>query len=336
MTQPLPVAPRPDVLDLELQAVEAVTGTLRRQLQQASRRIMALYISLAGSLDQPLPEHLRRFFADAATQIIAAVAFTNRAALRELVKQALAMGARDAAVSAAVAGALAAGQARPELEDWIEQLAGTLTERVFATLASAQALPRILRPADQKTVMVIVGKANQALTLAERDTRWAINAGYNQGVREATDAAGVARVWVAERDACLHCLAYSGQVAQPYQPYPRDLTFYIGPSGDRKPLKLPPGLTLWGPPLHPNCRCDQEPYLGSQDYPVMPWEREEFSIAQALRREAERAVLRGDAGIDSEPALVRAASALLAAGTRLPVTVQRRARAAIKRGRFHD
>lgn len=335
MIQPLPTAPRPDVLDLELQAVEAVTGALRRQLQRATQQILALYITLAGSLENPLPGHLRRPFADAAAQIIAAVAFTNRTALRQIVRQALAMGARDAAVSAAVAGALAAGQARPELEDWIERLAGTLAERVFATVASAQALPHILQPGDHKTMMVVIGKANQALTLAERDTRWAVNAGYNQGVREAANEAGADVVWVAERDACLACLAYSGEIARPGQPFPRGLTFYIGPDGQPKPLKQPPGRVIWGPPLHPNCRCGLELHLGSLGYPVMPWEVEEFSVAQALRREAERAVLRGDAGVDSEPALVRAASALLSRGTALPVTVQRRARKAIKRGRFH-
>ncbi len=68
----------------------------------------------------------------------------------------------------------------------------------------------------------------------------------------------------------------------------------------------------------------------------MPWETEETSLAQAFKREAARSVLRGVAGHESEPALVRAASALLSRGTTLPVTVQRRARKAIRRGRFHD
>jgi hypothetical protein len=578
-----------------------VTSGLRSQLQHAIQAIYALYVSLAGGVDRPMPQHLRRTFADAASAIIARVAFTSRDELRELVRQALAMGARDAAVSAAVTAALAAGPGRPEVEDWVQQIIGTLTERIYATVAAAQALPQILQPADAKTVAVIISRLHQAVNIADRDTRWAVNAGYNQGVREATDDAGIARVWVAERDACLHCLAYSGEVVGPGQPYRPDLTYYVGPDGTRKPLKQPAGLILWGPPLHPNCvpagtsvsgppveiayrrwhvgelvelrtesgrvlsvtpnhpvltpqgwveagrlaqgayivcarrgeslalgphehhqptlieqvfsaarvtlgvssvrvpvaaehfhgdgvdgevdvvatsrfldgrlqvgqplqqqalvgagssglslarqsglfeqvrgagpsgdppsaghragqvllggfvggddaigfspsadldtstgqgamdrrptdsvggrelyealasfvapdevveirrhpfaghvynlqttdgwytangivthncRCSTEPYEGSLNYPVAPWEREETTVAQALKREAERAVLRGDAGVDSQPALVRAAGALLARGSGLPVTVQRRARKAVRAGRF--
>ena len=254
MTQPLPTAPRPAVLDLELQAVERVVGGLRAQLQTATQRILALYVTYAGSLDNELPGHLRRGFADAASQIIAAVAFTNRATLQALVRQALLMGASDATYAgAAGAAALAAQPVRPELEDWVQALVGTLAERVFATLAAAQALPQILRPADSKTVMVIVGRLNQAGALAERDTRWAGNAGYNQSFRDAADRQGLPVVWVAESDACMHCLAYSGEVAQPGQAFRPDLTFYVGPEGTLKPLRQPPGRALWGPPLHPNC-----------------------------------------------------------------------------------
>ena len=149
MTQPLPTAPRPAVLDLELQAVERVVGGLRAQLQRATQRILALYITYAGSLDNELPGHLRRSFADAASQIIAAVAFTNRAALQALVRQALAVGASDATYAGATGtAALAAQPVRPELEDWVQQIVGTLAQRVFATVASAQALPQILQPAD--------------------------------------------------------------------------------------------------------------------------------------------------------------------------------------------
>jgi hypothetical protein len=335
MTQPLPTAPRPAVLDLELQAVAAAVGGLRKQLQYATQRILALYISFAGSLNNELPTHLRRTFADAAAQVIAAVAFTNRTALQALVRQALVLGAADAAYTGTAAAATAVAQPiRPELEDWVQQIVGTLAERVFATIASAQALPQILRPGDHKTVMVIIGKMSEAGNIAERDTRWAVNAAYNQSFRERADAQRVPVVWVAEFDACLHCLAYSGEVAQPGWPFPLNLTFYRDPAGNPKPLKHPPGRVLWGPPLHPNCRCSLELYLGSTGYPVMPWETEEFTVAQALRREAERTVLRGEAGVDSQPALVRAASALLSRGTALPITHQRRARRAIRAGRF--
>lgn len=249
MTQPaLPVAPLDSTVRLEEWAAATVTAKLRRALQEAARLITALYVILAGGVDRPLPQGSRRLFADEAARIIARVRFQDRDELWALVKQALALGARDAAVSGAVAAAAAV---RPEVEDWIGNLVGTIVDRVLAVLSSAQAAPQIgTPPANYRDVVQTLALANRALSLVERDTRWAVNAAHNQGITEAANDAGVPRVWVAERDACLHCLAYAGQVAQPGQPYPTGLTFYIDPRGNLKPLSHDP---VWGPPLHPNC-----------------------------------------------------------------------------------
>lgn len=329
MTQPgLPTAPTPDTLALEHAAARAVTAGLRRQLEWAAQQITALYVGLAGGTDNPLPEHLRRVFADAAAAIIARVQFTEQQRLWDLVRQALALGARDAAVAGA-----ASALTRPEVEDWIGQIVGTVADRVLAQLTAAKAHPQIgAPPATYRDILITIALANRALGIVERDTRTAINGARNQGLLEAVNEAGVPRVWVAEADACLHCLAYSGEVAQPYRPYPSGLTFYIDPNGDPKPLKTV-GF-VWGPPLHPNCRCSQEPYLGSLDYPVMPWEQAETTVSDALKREARRVVALGRSGTDSQPARLRAASALLARGAGLPKSVQARARAAVRAGAF--
>jgi hypothetical protein len=329
----LPTAPRPGTLRLEEDAVEQVTGALREQIQQASQRILGLYVSLAGSLQRPLPtQEARRAFARGSARIIAAIAFEGQDALWELVRRALALGAEETGLQTVLTEANAQ---RQQVQAWVTQLVTTLRDRIGATLASAQALSQQLQQGTEAEAMSVVAKLNQAANVAERDVRWSVNAAYNSGVREATDEAGVPRIWVAETDACLHCLAYAGEVAEPRQPYRDGLTFYIGPEGEPKPLRHLPG-SIWGPPLHPNCRCGQEPMLGSEGYPVMPWETRETTISDALKREARRSVLRGESGSDSQPALIRAAAALLAVGGGgLPKTVRERARRAVKAGRFH-
>ncbi|MEI5603996.1 hypothetical protein, partial [Streptomyces brasiliscabiei] len=73
---------------------------------------------------------------------------------------------------------------------------------------------------------------------------------------------------------------------------------------------------------HPRCRCELEP-LVSREY------------ADALRREADRSVLRGFS-LESEPMRVRveAAERLLARGVDAPKSVIAYARRAVKRGEF--
>jgi len=123
-------------------------------------------------------------------------------------------------------------------------------------------------------------------------------------------------VWVAERDACVNCIALSGQVATFGQPFDGSLTW-----GD-KPL-------AWSgfsgkPPRHPHCRCRLVPWDGGQETP------------DALKREAERSVARGwSLPGESNAARIRALDRLLRQpGTRLPPSVVKRARAALAAGNF--
>ena len=125
-------------------------------------------------------------------------------------------------------------------------------------------------------------------------------------------------VWVAERNACVHCVALSGQVTRFGESFDGSRTW-----GD-KPL-------AWEgfngkPPRHPHCRCRLVPWDGGQETP------------EALKREAERSVARGwSLPTESNAARLRALDRLLREpGTRLPPSVVRRARAALAGKEFPE
>lgn len=162
-------------------------------------------------------------------------------------------------------------------------------------------LPTILSP--------VLGAAN---TL-ERDVATLVNHAGNMGTTAVADAVGLSTVWVAETNACVECLAYSGRVAKPGKAFPGGLT-YGAKSYNPAPVV--------SPPRHPNCRCTVEPLIAKE-------------YAAALRREADRSVLRGFS-LESEPMRVRidAAERLLERGVDAPKSVKAYARAAIRRGEF--
>lgn len=134
-----------------------------------------------------------------------------------------------------------------------------------------------------------------------------------EGELQAAEIANVPLVWVAETTACVHCLAYSGVVVNPGDDFPAGLSY------GRRPQAGSPGRT---PPRHPRCRCEVEP-LRSQDY------------ADALRREADRSVLRGFS-LESESMKTRieAAEDLLERDPDAPKSVIEFARDAVDEGRF--
>lgn len=141
----------------------------------------------------------------------------------------------------------------------------------------------------------------------------AVNDAGNEGSIAVADAAAVPLVWIAEPDACVDCLAYSGQVCDPGDEFPGGLTYAVlSPFSDAIP----------GPPLHPNCRCTVEP-LGDSSFP------------EALQREAVRSILRGfSLPGESMTTRVDAAGRLLASGPDAPKSVLKYAAAAVKDGRF--
>jgi hypothetical protein len=88
---------------------------------------------------------------------------------------------------------------------------------------------------------------------------------------------------------------------------------------------------LDGPELHPHCRCRTTPWLGSAPGYTGP------DLPAVLKREAQRSILTGwRMATESERGRLDAAARLLRRGTDLPKSVQARARAAVKRGRFQQ
>jgi hypothetical protein len=133
---------------------------------------------------------------------------------------------------------------------------------------------------------------------------------------------GLRVVWVAERGACLTCLALSGRVIDPNSGdgFDEDATF--GKPGSA-PLVWPPGMPLMGPPRHPNCRCRLRILAAGN---VM--------VPAALRREAERSVARGWSDYDSRRARLGATDRLVRQANRLPRTVNERGARDVARGSF--
>ncbi|MCU1617783.1 MAG: hypothetical protein JWO98_5323 [Frankiales bacterium] len=106
--------------------------------------------------------------------------------------------------------------------------------------------------------------------------------GGNTGTVTIAAAENLPTVWIAERNACVVCLAYAGEVADPGKQFPGGLTY-----GKKSYFNF--GVVV--PPRHDRCRCTLEP-LVSMDY------------AGALKREAQRSVLRGFS-LQSESMAVR-------------------------------
>jgi hypothetical protein len=173
-------------------------------------------------------------------------------------------------------------------------------------------------PINDDSILATASAAKHLENDARATTRWVTNRAVNLGTRRTAEARGFSVIWVAERDACLHCLAYAGQVAGPGEAFPGGLTF-----GD-KPLSEEP---IPDPPLHPNCRCRLKPY-------ALHTEPAAVSLAHALEREARRSVVRGFSNYASTPARLRAAQRLLDSGASLPKSVVERARRDLARGQF--
>lgn len=187
--------------------------------------------------------------------------------------------------------------------------AARATEKAIAEeISKARKLARA--GADEATILAPV---NAARNIVERDVVTLVNAAGNAGATAVADAVGLPTVWVAETNACVTCLAYSGRVARPGKTFPAGLTY-----GRRSTVSE----RIDYPPAHPHCRCTVEP-LVSREY------------AEALRREADRSVLRGFS-LESEPMKVRvdAAKRLLDRGVDAPKSVIAFARRAVKAGEF--
>lgn len=181
------------------------------------------------------------------------------------------------------------------------------------------------------TVGRIVSVATQGANAVERTVRTLVNEQANAAARDVATDIGARLLWIAERDACVVCLALSGHVVDAGTEFDKSLTF------GSQPLDWTPPGGLLGPPRHFRCRCRTSPWFGDELAPD--------SLPMVLRREAERSVMHGW-GLSSEPDSIRqqAASRLLTrivsqhgiapSGWKVPKSVEKSTEKRLRRGTF--
>jgi hypothetical protein len=335
---------------LERLASKTVVGPLRTQLALVHRRAAALWVTLFGALDarsDPIGmSHLVTQVKRDLRDVDPAVA----GRLAEYADKALRMGVRHAGDEIQVRPVIRPPESGtstpppaprrpghgtprrdwptvdvdPVLNDTAVKVMATLDADVQAHLAEAErSLDRVGGDTYGAVTDALV-PSQKAITTADRATTIVVNKASNSGSDAVSEALDAERLWLAERDACLGCLAYAGQVAPVGESFPIGLTF-----GRRPITPWPDPHFLDGPELHPHCRCRTTPWLGHVEGAPGP------SLPEVLKREAQRSVLKGWR-MESEPETARLAAAdrLLARGVNAPKSVKNYARTAIKRGHF--
>jgi len=293
------------MLDLAAQATRAVTAASALALRQETVLLRALGIDTRGlrvRLNDPV---LHQAGASTNRVLAAAVNDVQRFAATDPFTT-----VRDIEAAVAKAGSIA-----PRIEANIRFLTNRAineTTRELARAASPLTAPSAesagRAPVDGITLTPQAGNRSGEPPLSSNERTPLVDRGLRV-------------VWVAERDACLVCLALSGHVADPNEGigFDEDATF-----GPHRPTPVwPPGMPLMAPPRHPNCRCR-----------LRIIRADNVLVIEALRREAERSVARGWSGYDSKRARLHAADRLIAHANRLPRTVQERAARDAARGAF--
>lgn len=302
-------------LNHELASEAFVSAELRKAISSVARQATKAYVQAAGRITQPLPLSGRIQFVNTVIALLRALNPNVKSRLMKRVKDAMRIGAQQAQESI---GRKVTVNPRPNraLTKEINAVDKKAKEDIDAAIKFLKLKGKRVTYRD---LTKAIAMATSSAERVDRATRWATNKGVNDGVAVVATAIGASRLWVAEVDACLHCLAYAGEVAKPGKPFKGGLTFAD------KPLSLEP---VDGPPLHPNCRCRTQPWLGTKtgggpgDQP------------DSLKREAQRIVLKGWSAHSSEKARLRAADRLIRHAPNLPKSVIKRARQDVSLGKF--
>jgi len=186
-------------------------------------------------------------------------------------------------------------------------------------IAEAQAIARA-GVRTRHDAAAVAGRLRATRARIQGHARLVANEGINAGTAEVALTIGHRLLWVAERNACLDCLAHAGYAVEPGDMFPA-LSFDPNARGVL-PVKYPP--------LHPNCRCQVRTFDGPAGAPDP--DRSKVDPAARLAAEARRSVVYQWTDHESGPAAMRAAESLLAAGAGLPSSVVKRARIALRKG----
>lgn len=314
-----------EALQFEDAAADRAADPTREDAADLSQWLAQTWQHRAGGLDQPLQgRDADAVLADLVGKMGSA-RVDARPALRADADAGRALGERQARRETGGRGRPGSAR-RKRIASRMDDATRLVVNREPVDLGrEATNLLRGIEPRRFDDVQPVVALVHQTAIDLEAASRWSTNRSINTGTAAVATAVGAGRLWIAERDACVVCLAYSGQVAEGDAPFPPDLTF-----GARTPREPWPDGILVLPPRHPRCRCRVTPYAAA-DTAHSP-----EGLPEALQREARRSIVKGWA-LESEPDAVRrdAAARLLARGAELPKTVQTRARKAVKApGRF--
>lgn len=307
-----------DTLRLEVAAERAVERSLLPRVNEARRAITASYVQEFGDADAPASPGpgLTKLLAGAKAALRQAVEGEGDAVaevIRDYAQQGAQLGAEHAAAIMEEADPLSDAPRAKNVRasDAKQAIAGGLSGGL-AGLSVA-----VVATGGLTAAVAAVGSVTKGVNRAKAIARTEVNSQHSAGVRAVSEKYAEGRIWVAERDGCVHCLAYAGQIAWNGESFPTGRTF------GEKPLGWADELP--DPPLHPNCRCETVPH------------RKEFgtSFSEALEREARRSVAKGwRVESESEAVRLRAAESLLRRGADLPASVQDQARRAVQEGSF--
>lgn len=302
-----PGTPDAESLRLEEAAVAYTVGSVTSALRDTMARILTVFESGRLAVVQ-----LREFILRALQGITAPAFMDSR--MSEAADQARALGITQAIRYAQPPGGID-GEALEWGVDRLPELDRLLTEGI----AEAARLAQLAALETKTDVNVVLGRIGATAAGLEGNVRRVVNEEINRGTNEVAVALGLNLIWVPERDACLHCLAHAGWVVEPGQAFP--------------PVSFDPEArrvwTVLYPPLHPNCRCRVRTTDAAPGRPDP--DRSSVEPGAALAREARRSVVYQWSGSASGAAARRAAARLLDLGAGLPVSVERRARAALNK-----
>ncbi len=279
----------------------------------------------AEASDEAVLARILRTIREAIERLFDVLGGRARAAMDDALLPALALGAAQGAEVMRLLSGRRTSQAGASPSRDLRRAAGLLPGLVDGQRRSALALlaAPLVRRLGLTGALAAVGRARGVVGRIRAHISWTVSQALNEGLIAGIRAAGAAKLWVAERDACTSCLAYAGLMADVGEEFPGGLDWDPSQRGRTGPVEMPP--------RHPHCRCR-----------CVAWREEwarpgELALPEALRREARRSVARGwSLPSESNSARVRAAGELLRTGTRLPASVREFAAAAVRAGRFED
>lgn len=326
------------VLLAEDRAAHQAAGPLRSQLRQLLATFTLRWRRDLGPLKtEQSGREFRAFARDLAIALDRVTPGTTTAITATAV-QAQVLGQQQAYAELGIeASALAA----TELSQSTADFAAAALDRATGKLRKAAALTRTYRQGSFVVARNVLAVAETGANDLEQAARTLTNEGVRDGATAVADDVGAQLLWIAERDACVTCLALSGHLADERGEFDVHATF------GRSPIAWLPDGGLIGPPRHPNCRCRLTPWIEHDVQPVIPRQRgsgiTDPNLPEALRREAERSVLNGWA-LPSEPTTVRAQAAarlldritdgLAPSGWQVPKSVRSGATKDLKAGKF--